>query len=290
MDVLPSIQCDHKTYELIDGFNVCCNCGCVLCSAPVEMEWISGVDDTRQRASNASEEWHVGGTTVGDKRLEKLHQGISGGNKQRVFAEGREFIQNVCADLCVGATVESEALHIFSIVREQHGRWRGTRRLGILIACVSIACQKLSVGVTDPTILNLERVKQPSKTMNLQKKHVLMILHKAGVVIEQANADTYCIRICSELGFNRDLSKMVSSQAKRISNKEHLNARSCNMIVAVSILFLIEKYNLSIQVEQLCILLNVTRPTLIKWYAEASSRSVSYSRHFVQSIDNKDPK
>lgn len=280
------IECDHKKCETIDGFSVCCHCGCVMDVMPVAVEWVSGVDDVRQRGSNADEAWHVGGTVVGDKKLERIHQGLSGGNKQRVYAEGREFIKNVCTDLCVGDAVEAESLYIFSIVREQHGRWRGAKRVGVLIACVSIACQKFSVGVTDATILKLKRVNQPSKTMNSQKKHVLVMLHKSGVVVDQANAETYCLRVCSDLGFNTDLSKMVSAQAKRISSMEHLNARSCNMIVAVSILFLIEKFNLSINVEHLCRIVNVTRPTLVKWYAEASARSVSYTRQFVIAIDS----
>jgi transcription initiation factor TFIIIB Brf1 subunit/transcription initiation factor TFIIB len=280
------IECEHKHCSTIDGFSVCNNCGCVVCSVPVAMEWVPGIDDIRQRCSAADEAWHVGGTTVGTKKLEKIHQGISGGNKQRVYAEGREFIKNVCTDLNVGHAVETEALDIFGVVREQHGRWRGARRVGILIACVSIACQKFSIGVTDSTILKLERVNQPSKTMNAQKKHVLIMLHKSGMVIDQASAETYCLRVCSELGLNSDLSKMVSAQAKRISKMEHLNARSCNMIVAVSVLFLVEKYNLSINVDNLCKIVNVTRPTLVKWYAEASVRSVSYTRQFIQVIDS----
>lgn len=280
------IECDHKQYDTINGFRVCCDCGCVVCSVPEAVEWVPGIDDVRQRASNVDEPWHVGGTVVGDKRLERVHLGLSGGNKQRVYAEGREFIKNVCTDLNVGDAVEAEALHIFSVVREQHGRWRGARRVGILISCVSIACQKFSIGITDASILRLERVNQPSKTMNSQKKHVLVMLHKSGMTVNQANAETYCLRVCSDLGFGSELSKMVSAQAKRISKMEHLNARSCNMIVAVSILFLIEKYNLSINVGLLCRMVNVTRPTLVKWYSEASARSVSHSRQFVHAIDS----
>jgi transcription initiation factor TFIIIB Brf1 subunit/transcription initiation factor TFIIB len=252
---------------------------------PVAVEWIPGINDVRQRASHSIEEFHICGTTVGEKQLDKIHKGLTGGNRQRVFEDGREFIKNVCNDLCIGEAVIAEALLIFSVVREEHGRWRGSRRIGILIACVSIACQQLSIGVTDDAILKLQRVKQPSKTMNAQKKYVIMMLHNSGIVVYQAKAETYCLRICHNLGFNKDLSKMVSSQAKRISRMEHLNAKSCNMIVAVSVLFLIEKHNLSIQIERLCTMVNITRPTLIKWYAEAAMRSISYTRHFIQTID-----
>lgn len=280
------LECEHKQCETIDGFSVCTHCGCVMCSVPEAMEWVPGINDVRQRASNADEAWHVGGTVVGDNKLKRIHQGITGGNKQRVYAEGREFIKSVCTDLHVGDAVEAEALYIFTVVREQHSRWRGARRVGILISCVSIACQKFSIGVTDAAILKLERVNQPSKTMNFQKKHVLTMLHKSGMTIDQAKAETYCLRVCSDLGFNSDLSKIVSAQAKRISKMEHLNARSCNMIVAVSVLFLIEKYTLSIRIDNLCRMLNVTRPTLVKWYAEASARSVSYTRQLVQAVDS----
>lgn len=280
------INCGHSVREVIEGRNVCSHCGFVFDVVPESIEWWSGTDDVRQRASSISDTLGTNGSTVGDKRLVHLQKGLTGGNKQRVFTEGRDFIMNVCSDLCVGEAVETEALHIFSIVREQHGHWRGSKRMGTLIACVSIACQKFSIGMTDATILKLQRVNQPSKVMNMQKKHVLTALHKSGVIIDRANAETYCYRVCSDLGFNRELLKLVSTQAKRISKMEHLNARSCNMIVAVSILFLIEKYNLSIQISKLCRIVSVTRPTLVKWYAEAAVRSLSCTRSIIQSLDS----
>lgn len=279
-------QCKHERSEDVDGFCVCCTCGVVLTSVPNAMEWIAGINDVRQRASNANEEWQLGGTTVGTKTLERFHLGLSGGNKQRVYAEGREFIKNVCTDLQVGDAVEAEALCIFSHVHEQHKRWRGAKRMGILIACVSIACQKFSVGITDAIILKLERVNQPSKTMNAQKKQVLTILHKIGVTIHQPNASEYCYRVCYDLGFNSDLTRIVSMNAAKIAKMEHINARSCNMIVAVSVLFLIEKYNLSISINKLCKMVNVTRPTLVKWYAEATERTITHTRQFLLSADS----
>ena len=287
------MNCTHQQCDQVDGFRVCCVCGLVVSNAsPQDVEWQQGTNehggrDVRQRASNTDSIWESCGTIVGDKSLQRFQQGLSGFNKERVYVGGCEFISDICTDLCLGKHVEFEATSIFSHVREQHSRWRGARRLGILIACVSIACQKLSVGISDAQILNLERVQQPSKTMNAQKKQVLIILHQKGVVVHQADAANYCLRVCSDLGFNKSVSRMVSAQAERISKMEHLNARSCSMIVAVSVLSLIEKYDLCTNIQQLCTMVNVTRPTLFKWYADASRRDVSLTRKLIQSFDSK---
>lgn len=284
-------DCTHEQCDQVDGFRVCCTCGLVVSNVPQDVEWQLGANehgerDVRQRASTTSSIWESCGSIVGDKSLQRYQQGLSGANKERVFTAGCEFISDVCTDLLLGKHVEFEATSIFSHVREQHSRWRGARRLGILIACVSIACQRLSVGISDAKILNLERVQQPSKTMNAQKKQVLIILHQKGVVVHQANASNYCLRVCSDLGFNKHVSRMVGAQAEKISKKEHLNARSCSMIVAVSVLSLIEKYNLCINIQQLCTMVNVTRPTLFKWYADASKRDISITRKLIQSFDS----
>lgn len=284
--MITDVQCRHTLRDDIEGFEVCRDCGTVLCQVTRSIEWIPGVLDTRQRASIISDEdWHDNGTCVGDKSLQRFHLGLSNGNKKRVYSDGREFIKNVCTDLNIGDAVESEALSIFCHLREQHGRWRGTRRIGVMIACVSLACQKLSVGISDATILNLQRVQQPSKTMNTQKKQVLVVLHKKGYIIDQAQASECCYRICGELGLNNHLSRIVSMYASKVSKLEHLNARSCNMIVAVSLLFFLEKNNLSMRMEQLCKRVCVTRPTLIKWYAHASQRNISMARGVIQSLD-----
>ena len=287
------MDCAHEQCDQVDGFQVCCMCGLVVSNAsPQDVEWLQGtnhhgVRDVRQRASNTGSIWESCGTIVGDKSLRRFQQGLTGFNKERVYVLGCELISDICIDLCLGKHVEFEATSIFSNVREQHSRWRGARRLGVLIACVSIACQKLSVGISDAKILNLQRVQQPSKTMNAQKKQVLIILHQKGVIVHQADASSYCLRVCSDLGFNKSVSKMVSAQAEKNSKLEHLNARSCSMIVAVSVLSLIEKYNLCINIQKLCSVVNVTRPTIFKWYADATGRDMSWTRKLIQSLDSK---
>ena len=289
------VPCDHHTCDEVDGFRVCCDCGLVIsAAAPKEVEWrlpSSSSDtqtaDVRQRASNTGSEWDHMGTLVGDKSLQKMQHGLCKTNQLRVYTQGCEFICNVCTDLQVGTQVESQALEYFWYVRDQHARWRGARRIGILIACVSIACQRLSVGISDAMILKLDRVKQPTKTMNAQKKAVLLSLHTNGITIQNADASHYCLRVCADLGFDKNFSQLVSTQVQKISKMEHLHSRSCGMIVAVSILHLIETYNLSVSIKKLCKIINVTRPTLFKWYADASKRDVPDSRQLIQFFDNK---
>lgn len=284
--------CKHATCHASEGFVVCCECATVVGLETQDVEWIPGVDDGRQRASRPDEDWHVNGSRVGDKRLQKLHQGLSGGSKQRVYAEGRDFIRDVCVDLNLSDVVQAEALYIFSHVRDEHAGWRGAKRIGTLVACVSVACQKLSVGVKDAAILNLERVRQPAASVNKQKTLLLTILFKKGIVVKPACASTYSYRVCYRLGFSTQISHMVSVICAKVSRMERLNGRPPDMMVAMAVLYLVEARNLCLDVDALCGALGVKRNTLVRWYAEfiESNGNLAYARHFVESIDSKPKK
>jgi transcription initiation factor TFIIIB Brf1 subunit/transcription initiation factor TFIIB len=279
-------NCNHTARENFEGHELCRECGIILSVLTTDIEWIPGINDVRERGSSGAEDWHPTGTCVGDKSLKRLHMGMSNGNKARVYFEGRDIISNVCTDLQIGNAVQSEALSLFSCVEEQHGRWRGAKRLGILIACVSLACQKLSVGISDASILQLQRVQQPTRVINSAKKQVLIVLHKNGQTIDQATASEFCFRICVEMGFQKNITTKISRHAARISKMEHLNARACNMIVAISILFFVEKSSLTLNIMKLCHTVRVTRPTLVKWYAEGSKRDMSITRTILHQLDS----
>lgn len=275
-----SCTCKNATHESNNGYTVCSNCGAVLCVKPQCIEW-TGMDDNRQRG----ELWLTDGTVVGDKQLERFQHGLTNANKYTIYVEGCDFIRNVCNDLKFGGGVEHESLKLFDHVKDHHYRWRGVRRTGLLVACISIACQRLSVGVADATIMKLGRVNTSSKMFNEQKKHVLVALHALGIIIQPADASTYSCRICSDLGLTKQVADLVSAHASKISKLDQMNARSCNTIVAVSILYSIEKYNLCINVNKVCAMMHVTRQTLVKWYAEATGRTIKHARDVIQSFD-----
>ena len=282
-------SCEHEVTQVEGGFHVCCKCGIVLGRDLQQVEWIPGVDDTRQRASNVIEQdWDYMGTIVKVKGIDKVHLGQSVNNSARIYHEGRQYLRQLCANLQTGSAVEEEALSIFHRVKDLHARWRSGKRVGVAIACLSLACQKLSAGISDATILRSPTVNQPSRVMNAQKKHVLTCLHKRhGELIQQPDACQFCVTICKRMGFTPELQRMVRIESRRISHLEHLNARSAPMIVAVSILYIIEKNDYIANIDKLCRAIEVTRPTLIKWYAEASRRDMAASRIIIQNLDSR---
>ncbi len=282
-------SCDHDVTEIREGFHVCCKCGVVTGQNMQQIEWVAGVDDSRQRASNvAEEEWDYMGTTVRVKGIDKVHMGLSTSNRARIYNEGREFLRQLCVNLQTGAAVEEETLSIFHRVRDLYARWRCAKRVGVAITCVSLACQKLSVGISDATILRNPMVNQPSRVMNAQKKAVLISLHKRhGELIQQPDASEFCVNICNRMGFPPELRLMVRAETRRISQLEHLNARSPSMVVAVSVLYLLEKNEYVANINKLCRAIEVTRPTLIKWYADATQRDMPASRIIIQNMDTR---
>lgn len=287
-------DCTHP-FTVVDereGCDVCVHCGAVVCSGLTRpVEWTSS-DDCRQRGSvpHAGDAWPEGDmhSNVGIQSLQRFQMGLVNKNKVRVFAQGRDYIVDVCTYLNVGSAVQKEALDMFAMLKGYHLKWRGARRIGVLLACISLTCQKLSVGVTDRDILSCPRVMQPTKVMNSQKKMVLMILHEqCNVRIRNASASSYCTRICNDMGFTPELTQMVSKKAERISLMEHMNARSCGMIVAVSIIYIVDRHGLLVDINQLCRVTQVTRPTVVKWYAEATQKKLADTRAIINNLDSR---
>lgn len=284
--------CTHSetTLQNTDGGEVCCLCGAEIGRILEPIEWVPGIGDVRERAtvsyeSDADCDHDPSG---GHVHKSWTHRATRGRNK--VYREGKKFIRSVCDDLQLSCALAHEALSIFRVVRTEHGRWRGARRIGVMIACISLACQKLSVGISDRDILENPRVKQPRKTMNAQKKVVLQLLHeRLSQQISQPKASEFCFRICALMGIHHPVDIMVSVTCDRLSSREHLQARSCSVIVAVSLLYVSEKHDMSINISRLCECVHVTRPTLTKWYAEAMERDMSASRQMLSQIDSSCP-
>ena len=285
-------ECLHKDKEedLHEGCLVCVRCGAVFPVVNTGAEWRGGIEDKRIRADvfDYDSDDGVSGTYIsGSGTVARIHKGLST-NRTRLYREGKDYIRSVGIMMSLSATIIEEAVNLMKILRELHTLWRGSRRIGLLISCISIACKKHSVGVSDTEILSCPIVKQPTKVLNRQKKLVLQALHEKRIdIAPQSDASEFSFRVCSRLGYDRYFTCRVSSMTKRIQKHTHMQSKPCAMIVASSILLLAERNHILLDIHKLCAVCSVTRPTLSKWYSDCTGRSMPACRGIISNIDIK---
>jgi len=288
-------MCSHLTTYFCqrDGHDVCADCGFVFPAVGKSIEWIPSIDDERQRGdaplADTDDEEEIS-TNVGISSLVPYQYSIASKgsySKRKVYKDGQMFIRHVCQDLNLNSAVEIEALNIFRVMKSQFCAWRGTRRVGVQIAAISLACQQLSIGMTDAEILKAERVRQPAKVMNLHKKLVMQVLHShnRSMIPDRPAPSEYAMRLCDQLGLESNLRRVISNTCLRVAMLDHMTSRAPAVIVAVSILHVLEKHNLSMNISELCKVVSVTRPTLVKWYSHACMRDTVTSRLAIQKLE-----
>lgn len=278
-----TLLCEH------DGHHVCVDCGALVSPVMRAIEWVPNIDDARQRCSQANDESDddVEGTCVGVTTLVPYQYGINSKNsKRRVYENGKSFVREVCVSLNLSNATQEEALRILRNMKDTLSTWRGSRRIGIIISCISLACNQLSIGVTDAEILNSPLVNQTAKVMNTHKKIVQNILYKSKRRIpRQADAAEYCLRICQLLNLDIKLVMAVQNACRKATQRSDMEGKAPNVIVAVSILHVLERHNLAIDIMRLCDTVRVTRPTLVKWYSQACYRDLVDTRQSIQKMD-----
>lgn len=283
------VGCGHTQCTVASGWRVCDLCGLVVGQEYEQVEWVPGIGDSRQRVSENTA-WQPQQQTTVTTSLQRVHAGLGRPTRTKTLICGRDLISDICnrPELAFGSGVEASAIEIFQCARDEYHRCRGKGRMALVLACISLACMSCSVGVSDAEILDAASLDPKyRKNLNLQKKVVQTLYHrKNGHVIAQPNAGDYCVRICRIMNVSPQVTRLISQQAVRVAALEHLNAKSCRMIVAVSIIFLVRKRNLKIDISKLCHAMSMTRPTLIKWYTDASQNpSLKAVRRMINRID-----
>jgi transcription initiation factor TFIIIB Brf1 subunit/transcription initiation factor TFIIB len=288
----PHLPCAHTHTERDEreGCCICLSCGAVLpILSSQNVEWRYGIDDSRVRADvyeHDSDEDDPASFIPGSGMMAKLHMGLSTSNRSRVYREGKDFITSVGVSLSLHQGVIDEAIFLLKLLKDYHTAWRGSRRVGLMISCISLACQKHNIGISDGEILQCPLVRQPTRVMNRQKKLVLQALHEKNITISvQPDASEFSFRICSLLGYDRQFSCRISRTTSKIQNYTHMQSKPCSMIVATSILLLSEKKGMGVDIKLLCSVCGVTRPTLCKWYSECTQRDVADCRSIVSDMD-----
>lgn len=283
------MQCTHEHTENDDrnGHCVCVSCGAILhANFSASMDWIPNVGDGRQRGNNTVDSDDEI-TYVGQQSLQRYQYGLYK-NSAKIYEDAKHFIQQICDCLRLTDFIGTYAYKIFKFVRHEHGTCRGRRKIGMIIACISISCQIHNVGITDGELLNCKLVQQTAKTMNSQKRIVLESLHKHNMLItERPNAAECSFRICNVMGLPHTLSINVSKLSGKLQYVLFMQSKSLAMIIGCSILHVVSKHELNINITTLCNLLDVTRPTLIKWYSEFLNKCNSDARQLIKLIDDK---
>ena len=289
-------QCVHPHMEEdeSEGCLVCVACGATqpMLSAQ-NVEWRHGISDGRVRADmqHSDDEGHdnedqLVTRVAGCGELSKLQRGLVNSNYKRIYLEAKDYIAMVCVNMSIDEGVAQEAIRLLRMLRDFHTRWRGTRKVGLLISCISIACQRNGVGISDAAILACPIVRQPTRVLNRQKKLVLQALYEKNIVISvQTDAAEFTFRTCSMMGYDRGFSCRVSRMAVRIPRSSHMQSKPCVMIVATSILRVSERRRVAVDIGAMCKICGVTRPTLCKWYSECTGMSIVECRNVFCRMD-----
>ena len=253
-----------KHYVTIDqrnGDRVCEYCGLVVGKCMSDLpDWF---ESDKARASQDTF------TQVGPKGsyLNKLNLSIN--RDQLTNDDGADFIQRLCSELELDANVSDRAIYYLDMITSTNGVWRGNRRVALRAACVSIACQQLSVGLKDDELCQAACVKQNMRVLNRQKKIAISRLYDMGIRQHHLmNASEFCYRCCSRIGCDRRTTAYISRLVNRIQNTERLQSKPCIMISVVIIIHVFSNEGIILNKDLICELSGVTMSTVIKWYSD----------------------
>lgn len=286
-------QCSHAHTMVTEaqGEVVCCTCGFVLERVMSDVEWRNGVDDNRVRCDMSQTGTGAPASKIlGNTSLAKYQRGMSTTSTDRLLYETQERVESICHCLLLSDGLCQEASAILRQLSECLSAWRGSRRTGLILSCVSIACERNSVGITDYEIVSCPAASQPLKVLNKQKKVVLQELHNRNVTIDACSQPSeYAIRFCQKLGFDFKMTMWISHAAAQLQRRSYMESKPCAMIVACATLRVLYKNDLSASIQRICKTCSVTMPTLTKWLSECSRVSSKKAKLMITAIDNGSP-
>ena len=281
--------CPHATVE--DGFDscsmVCMDCGLVLQDYRlVDTEWRATQDDTRIRCDEvASDTGKLAFSNVPSALQHASSRVTPEIRNEKSFRATLEQVDVICTNLGLASNVCDAARNIMIHVRTNAKDWRATRRPSLVAASISIAIQSESAGVSDTKLMNSPLVRIPARALNKQKKLVLQLFHESGMKpLQIANAGQYSMNISNQLGMSRQIAVKISRTCQRVQRYVHMKSKPCSTVVACGILLYCEKHGMRVDRERLGDLCHVTTTTVLKWYADATGRSVKVCRTILQKI------
>ena len=264
-----------------NGCVVCCACGVVL-SAYIssEPEWR---DPSRERCDTWPADTHrCGGTEIyGNSLMAKMNKSLVRVN--RTLYEDTERVQGLCSSLALSDAVCKRACDLMQYVRKHSsGVWRGNRRIALRAACLSLTCKEFSIGITDHEIVSSEHAKVPIKSLNKQKKFILILQHGNDCMPRSEHSySEFGRRFCVQMGFDDRLTCMVCSRAEQLASHAKLKSKPPNLVMTVAIVHML-KNTYVLDIERLCVTAGVTTPTISKWYADAFNESYSVARSILR--------
>lgn len=257
-----------------NGYRVCNECGVILSGVVNDSaEWF---EPEKARAS------HDTFTSAGRSGSLMNRMNLSINRKSIVSDDGEEFIQNVCEHLSMSSQVAEVAMMYLNMVQKTTGILRGQRRLSLRCACISLACQRFSVGVKDSEICSLSIVGIKTQLLNNQKKILVKSLHKQGLNMHsERKVEEYAFRFCNDLGFNRQMVMGISNELEEIRRVPRLQSRSSVQLTTVVVVHTLFCNGFRLSIGSLEKMSGATVTTIIKWYADVMKCSLNHARESV---------
>lgn len=266
--------CHQVVVDTRNGYRVCNECGVILSGVVNDSaEWF---ESGKARASRDTF------TSAGRSGSLMNRMNLSLNRSNIVSDDGEEFIQNVCEYLSMSSEVVELAMMYLNMVQKTTGILRGQRRLSLRCACVSLACQRFSVGVKDSDICSLPIVGIKTQMLNNQKKMLVKSLHKQGLNMQsERKVEEYAFRFCNDLGFNRQMAMCISNELVEIRRVPRLQSRSSVQLTTVVVVHTLFNSGFRLSADVLEKISGATVTTIIKWYADVMKCSMVHARESV---------
>lgn len=271
------------------GDIVCSECGAVLgrfqpAISEYEATTIEFVEEGTKKENN-----HIASTAY-------LH---------RLEAEALSFIVGVTRKVnLLGEHAARRAAVLLRLVRAEHIKLRGDRRIALRLACLSIACRHLSLGVSDREICVAGGIGgKPVRVLNRHRRIVIEKLHNialtgemddnndSGAEVQETapttivSAREYCVRFCGRLHLNSEHTSKIKRIAERLQSLDHMRHCKCVTIICASIIFFCEANSLRVSITRLCEVADTSRVTIARWLQKASNETLEDCRARIALVD-----
>lgn len=226
---------------------------------------------------------------------------------RRLEGEALAFLLGVAQKVnLLGEHATQRASILLRLVRPEHSKLRGDRRIAIRLACLSVACRHLSLGVSDREICEAGGIGgKPVRVLNRHRRIVIERLYsmtcdrtggresaddggdddKETAPTTIVNAREYCVRFCGRLHLSMEYTTKIKRIAERLQSLEHMRHCKCVSIICASIVFFCEANGLRVSVKRLCEVADTSRVTIARWLQKASKDAIEDCRARLALVD-----
>ena len=272
------------------GFVQCCNCGLILNNIiDNSPEWRNHISDSSNKNSDNSrcgvtinpylKKSSLSTLIVADYRLNKIHNWNSMEPDERSFLQIYKLIQDKGSKLKIPQTYIDDAIcyshqihQTKSIINGKERRiiTRGKIRTSIWMACIFIACQDGGYILLRNELANAFNLDVKDLTRGIKKFNEIRHIasqqnNNIKMSFQIRGAEDYIETFCTKLQISKKYTEMIKYVAKKTTDL-HITSDVPTSIAPSAILFICNKFNIPINIDNICKVCNITVPTINKTY------------------------